>query len=196
MKKIILFPLWKIEDLERYLESMEEKGYRLEKTKYSHFFYFKKSTPKQMRYFLSCKSFRGQSMGHCDYALVSKHSASQIKSSMCFYTIYRTKDSREDLSLLYEARLDYIKTKLLENSLTSLFFTMLFLALIFASMVTQSTYKSFYILGAITVVCVFLTIYYFNGYFKQSEKCRKYQRNNLYKKNNDSSVSSSETNDN
>lgn len=175
----MLFSLWKIEDVERYLENMEQKGYRLEKIKFSHCFYFKESAPKQMCYFLSYKSFRGKSMGHCDYALVSEHNANPIETIMCFYTIYRTKELKENLSLLYEARLDYIKTKLLEKALTALFLTVLFLALIFACKITQSAYKDLYILSAIMGVCVCFTVYYFYGYFKQKNKCKNYERDNF-----------------
>lgn len=34
MKVFKYFPLWKIDDIERFLESMEQKGYRLEKIKH------------------------------------------------------------------------------------------------------------------------------------------------------------------
>ena len=47
MKKFVFFPLWRIEDVEKYLESMEQKGYRLEKIKHSYWFYFKESTSKK-----------------------------------------------------------------------------------------------------------------------------------------------------
>ena len=174
MKKFVLFPLWRIEDVEKYLESMESKGYRLEKIKHSYCFYFKESTPKQMCYFLSYKSFSGSSMEHCDYALSSKHSANPIESKMCFYTMYRTKESKENMTLLYEVRLDYIKTKLLEKALTSLFITMLFVAVALTAIITQSSYKEICLFSPIIVICAYLTIYYFYGYFKQKNKCKNY----------------------
>ena len=92
MKKFVFFPSWKIENVEKYLEDMEQKGYRLEKIKHSYWFYFKESVPKQMCYFLSYKSFRGSGNGHCDYALLSQHGANPIESKTCFYTLYRTKE--------------------------------------------------------------------------------------------------------
>lgn len=158
---------------------MEQKGYRLEKIRYSHFFYFKEAVPKQMCYFLSCKSFRGKSMGHCDYALLSKHSANPIKSKMCFYTMYRTKEHKENLSLLYEVRLDYIKTKLLEKALTSLFLTILFLTIAFPDIITHWSYKELCLFSPIIGICVYLTIYYFYGYFKQKNKCKNYEHDNF-----------------
>lgn len=179
MKKFIFFPLWRIEDIEKYLESMEQKGCRLEKIKHSYCFYFEESTPKQMVYFLSYKSFRGSSMGHCDYALSSKHSANPIKSKWCFYTMYRTKEYKENLSLFYEVRLDYIKTKLLEKALTSLFLTILFVTIILAAIIIKSSYKEIYLFSLIIGMCVYLTVYYFYGYFKQKNKCKNYEHDNF-----------------
>ena len=179
MKKFVFFPLWRIEDVEKHLESMEQKGYRLEKIKHSYWFYFKESTSKQMCYFLSYKSFRGSSMGNCDYALLSKHSANPIKSKWCFYTMYRTKEYEENLSLLYEVRLDYIKTKLLEKALTSLFLTILFVIIILAAIITKSSYKEIYLFSLIIGMCVYLTVYYFYGYFKQKNKCKNYEHDNF-----------------
>ena len=175
MKKFVFFPLWRIEDVEKYLESMEQKGYRLEKIKHSYWFYFKESTSKQMCYFLSYKSFRGSSMGYCDYALLSNHSANPIESQYCFYTMYRTKEHKEDLLPLYGVRSDYIKVKLLEKALTSLFLTILFLAISFAPIIIKLSYKEICLLSPIITICICLTIYYFCGYFKQKSKCKSYE---------------------
>lgn len=174
MRKYIFFPLWKIESLERYLENMEQNGYRLEKIKYSYCFYFKVSIPKEMRYYISYKSFRGQSMGSCDYALKSKYNANLIKSKMCFYTMYRTKEQKENLSLLYEFRMDYIKIKLLEKALTGMFIAIMFAITCIAAIVTQSAIKDVVILAVFAGICVCLTTYYFFGYFKQKSKCKTY----------------------
>ena len=183
MKVFKYFPLWKIDDIERFLESMEQKGYRLEKIKHSYFFYFKKSSPKQMNYFISCKSFRGQSMGHCDYALLSKHRAHPIESAMCFYTMYRTKECKENLSLLYEVRLEYIKASLFENFLTALFLAIFFSIPLFASLIFQSNNQRIWFFGVIIGICVCFAIYYFYGYLKQRKKCKNYELDKLNRRN-------------
>ena len=179
MKKFVFFPSWKIENVDKYLEDMEQKGYRLEKIKHSYWFYFKESVPKQMCYFLSYKSFRGSGNGHCDYALLSQHGANPIESKTCFYTMYRTKERKENLSLLYGVRADYIKAKFLEISLTSLFFTILFVAIGLAAILTQSSYTELCLTSPIIGICVFLTVYNLYGYFKQKTKCKKYERDNF-----------------
>lgn len=118
-------------------------------------------------------------MGQCDYALSSKHSANPIKSKWSFYTMYRTKEHKKNLSLLYEVRLDYIKTKLLEKALTSLFLTILFVTLVFAAIITKLSYKEICLFSPIIGICVYLTIYYFYGYFKQKNKCKDYEHDNF-----------------
>ena len=176
MRKFIPFTLWQIEKIEKYLEEMEQGGYRLEKIKYSHFFYFKKSEPKQMRYFLSLKSFKGISMGSYDYALLSTHNANPIESRMCSYTMYRTRDSEEDLWLLYAARLEHIRIKLLGSVLAMLLLTVLFLAVTIAAMITQSSYTMLSVSIPIIAACTLLASYYSCGYFKQKRKCKDYKR--------------------
>ena len=179
MKVFKYFPLWKIEDIESWLESMEQKGYRLEKIKHSYFFYFKNSSPKQMNYFISYKSFRGKSMGHCDYALLSRYRAHPIESTMCFYTMYRTKECKEVLLLLYEVRLDYIRANLFERFLTALFLTILFSIPLVASIIFQSNSPGIWLFGVMIGICVCFAIYYFYGYLKQKNKCKNYERDKL-----------------
>lgn len=175
MKKFMFFPLWKIETIEEYIESMEQKGYRLEKIKHSYWFYFKESKPKQMSYFLSCKSFRKSSMECCDYALLSNHGANPIESTWCFYETYRTKEDKEQLSLLYGVRADYIKAKLLECALTSSIVTAIFLACFFAAIIAKPSHQEIYIFLAIISACACFAVYYFYGYLKQKKKCREYE---------------------
>ena len=176
MKKFIFFSLWNIADVESKLERLEESGYRLEKIRHSYWFYFKDSAPKKISYFLSYKSFRGKSMGHIDYALLSNHYANPIESDTCFYDMYRTKESKENLSLLYGARLDFIKSKLLERTLASLILSVLFLIPCLAAIIFQSSYKEISIFAPIIAVCLFLTAYYLYGYIKQKNKCKEYQK--------------------
>lgn len=93
--------------------------------------------------------------------------------------MYRTKEYKENLSLLYEVRLDYIKTKLLENALTVLFLTVLFSAIAFLGIITRWSYKEIFLFSPIIGICVYLTIYYFYGYFKQKNKCKNYEHDNF-----------------
>ena len=180
MKKFIFFPLWKIESLEQSLEDLEQKGYRLVNVKNSYWFTFKVATPKVMHYFLSYKSFRGASMGNCDYALESAHNASLIDSKMCYYTLYRTKESKDKLPLLYEVRLDYIRKVLLEKVLTTIFLTALFTLLLILEINSPTPHKATCILWILVAICACLTFYNLFGFIKQRTKCKKYEQKNRF----------------
>ena len=177
MKKIMLFTLSKIESIEDYLEDMERKGYRLERINHSTCFYFKKSTPKQMCYFLSLKSFRGKSMDYCDSALLSNYSATPVKSTGCLYSIYRTKEEKEKLSLLYAVRSDYVKAKLLEKAIASILLTVIFSMIGFVAIITQSSYFEICVFSPIVLALLCLGVYYLYSYFKQKKKCKRYEHN-------------------
>ena len=168
IKKHIFFSLWEVEVLEKKLNEMEQNGYRVVYVKFPYCFFFQRSTPKEMNYFLSYKSFRGPSMGACDYALQSRHNATNIKSKMCFFDLYRTKEQKENLSLLYEVRMDYIKRILLEKSITSFVLT-----IIFASLFLLSQMEVWFAV-ALTIVFALFTVYYTFGYIKQKIKCKNY----------------------
>lgn len=175
MRKYIYFSLWNFESLEHKLEEFEKSGYRLTKVSFSHWFTFKESSPKQMFYFLTYKSFRGESMEYCDYALESDFCASMIDTKMCYFSLYRTKEEKNRLSLLYGARMDYIRSILLEKALTSLALTIIFTTLFFLSSNISMQGKFSFVLVTFAGICACLTAYYFFGYIKQKIKCKKYE---------------------
>lgn len=175
----MFFPLWKVENLEEYLEEMEKNGYRLNCVKYSYCFHFVDSMPKEMHYFLTYKSFRGKSMSHWDYALLSEHQANEVQTKMCFYSVYRTKDQKENLSFLMKSRMAYLRGKLLENALTSLLVTTLLTVIFVASSMTKASNMGILFMGIFTGIAAFFSFYYFFGYFKYRNKCKKREKNKL-----------------
>lgn len=170
MKKFIFFPLWKIEDIENFLEMMERKGFRLVNVKFSYCFCFEPTQPKEVCYFLSYKSFRGESMDHYNYALLSEHKANPVKTKMCYFSVLRTKEEKKKMLLLYEGRLDYIKSKILEKLITSLVITLLFVTLFFLAIYATATITDFCILLLFVGLGIFSTTYYCIGYLKQRKK--------------------------
>lgn len=177
MKQFIFFPLWEMESLEKVLEEMEKSGNRLTNVNCSYWFTFKKSNPGEMRYFLSYKSFRGQGMGWCGYALESEHRANIIDGKGCYYSLYRTNEEKENLSALYEVRMDYIKRILLEKALTALVISVIFLLIFLGAVNTNAGIKSVFLILIFVLVSVCFAIYYLYGYFKQRNKCRMYEQN-------------------
>lgn len=176
MRKFIFFPLWRIEELEQELEKMEMNGYRLTDVKYSYWFTFKESRSKEMCYFLSYKSFRGSSLGSVEYSLESKHKALLIDAEFCYFSLYRANETKENMSFLYDMRMDYIKSILLEKALTALFISFIFILILFAEIRTLNRIQYIPILVFFIGISVFLMVYYFYGYSKQKSKCKKYKR--------------------
>lgn len=175
MRKFIYFSLWEIEHIEHILEQMEKEGYRLINVRYSYLFEFKNSKTKEMNYFFSYKSFRGPSMVNCDYALESEHNAHKIDSKLSYYTMYRVKEDKNKLSLLYDVRMDYIKGILLSRMITSLSLLFVFLFFLSATIVTSTELIARVILLFFVLMFTFFVIYYFYGYYKQQKKCKKRQ---------------------
>ena len=72
--------------------------------------------------------------------------------------------------LLYEGRLDYIKSKILEKLITSLVITLLFVTLFFLAIHATATITDFCILLLLVGLGIFSTTYYCIGYLKQRKK--------------------------
>lgn len=179
MKKYKYFTLWEIEALEKFLKEMEQDGYRLDKVKCSYCFYFKKTTPKEVNYFLSYKPVRGNRLGMCECDLGADYNANIVESKMSFYKMYRTKVSKEKLLFFYEVRMDCIRVTLLERALTSLFLALLFLIIFFAEIFTTPSVQSCCVIGMFVTIFICVTSYYFLGYFKQKNKCKTYNKQNI-----------------
>lgn len=177
MKKYIFFTLWNIEKLERMLHEYEQNGLRLESVSFNYQFRFEKFAEKEMQYFLSYKSFRGASMGNCDNALLSKHKANPVKSKMCYYSLYRTKETKENLKLLCDVRADYIKRILFEKLLTSAILAVLFAVFVFVSLYFGSNSGGLWFLILTVGICLLVFVYYLFGYLKQRSKCKKIEKN-------------------
>lgn len=173
MRKFIYFSLFEIEHLEHELEQMEKDGYRLTNVNYSYWFEFKKSQTKEMNYFISYKSFRGPSMVNCDYALESEHNAHKIDGKLCYYTVYRVKEDKNKLSLLYDVRMDYIRRILLEKTVTAFCLLIVFLFLLYNTIITSTELIQLLILLSFVVVFTAFAVYYFYGYYKQRKKCKE-----------------------
>ena len=62
MKRIILFPIWKVDELEKKLCEFEKKGYRVTNIKYSYIFLFNEVKANESDYFISYAAYRDESM--------------------------------------------------------------------------------------------------------------------------------------
>ncbi len=178
IKKFIFFPIWKIDELENTLKEMENQGYRLDYIKYSYWFYFKESKPKEMNYFLSYKSFRGQSMDNCDSAIESNHNGHIINHTYSYYRIYRSTDKSDNLKLLYGVRQDYILHIISEEFFIALFIFSISFIVSLLTMKINDTVSMIFMLF-LSFISLFFTIYYLYAYIKQKQKVKKWEKDNL-----------------
>ncbi len=181
-KKFIYFPLWKIDELEKTLEEMEKQGYRTVYVKNSYWFYFKKSRPKEVSYFLSYISPRGQNMMSCDYAISSNHKGHPVNNKSSYYKLFRTTELKSELVLLYGIRDDFIKHVFLQKIFISLFMLLLLSLVTFAGIMTTKNFTTLniveiaFVLLCITL-CLFFSVYYLYGYLKQCKKIKQWKGN-------------------
>lgn len=172
MKKFIYTPLWNIEQTEKILAEMEANGYRLDRVKYNHWYYFKETKPKYINYFLSYKTYIGEDMGTYDYSLVSQYHAQEINETFSSYTIYRTSVKREKLNFIIGARMDYIKSVILRN----IFINLIILApLLFVFILSDILYQKV-LFGILSFVMILSTLYMIYGYVKQKKKIKIFEK--------------------
>lgn len=171
MKKIILFPIWKIDELENKLSEYEEKGYRVSNIKYSYLFTFKKVSPKKIDYYLSYVFARDESMMACERYV----KGGRISSIFCFYSLFRTGESKEKLSFIRGARMDYVRFVLKSRLLIFLAFFLMGIIYFFLDLKIMNEYRFAAYLLFLSILFG-LICYNLYGYIKQIQKCRKYER--------------------
>ena len=82
MKKRFFQPVWKFEEIEKQLTSLEENGWRLDKIKGFRCFEFVKSNPKTVRYFLTYTLTREKlNMNLIENTLVQNFNANEISGT-------------------------------------------------------------------------------------------------------------------
>ena len=83
MKKRFFQPVWKFEEIEKQLTSLEENGWRLDKIKGFRCFEFVKSNPKTVRYFLTYTLTREKlNMNLIENTLVQNFNANEISGTL------------------------------------------------------------------------------------------------------------------
>lgn len=178
MKKIIWFPIWKIDELEKRLSEYEENGYRVSEVKYSYFYSFKEVVPQKIDYYVSYTALikmntRDTSMLECDRYV----KGGKIPTKHCTYSLRRTREDEKKMDFIRGARMDYIKSVLMQKMLLWFAFFIMFFLFMFLDMnkMTDSRF-AFYIL------CLSITLFYFCfyllGFIKQIKKCGEFEKSN------------------
>ncbi|MCQ2740964.1 MAG: hypothetical protein MJ210_02470 [Alphaproteobacteria bacterium] len=172
--KFIFFPIWNVEKIEKELYKEEENGCLIRSVKFNYWFSFseKKNSNSTSNYFLTYKSFRGESMGTTDYALSSSHSANEVKTDNCYYSLYRTKSNEEELRFIRECRTDYLKVILRNRIFITLFFLFCFSGNLVLSFFSDELRAYSLILSVPAVISALILAIWIYGYKVQKRKCK------------------------
>ena len=172
MKKIIYFPLWNIETIEKQLHDYELNGWRLNNVQYSYIFDFVKSKPKSTNYIITYSMAKDYTTGMYEYdrMLLNDYHANKIPNRFTCYNFYRITEQNRDLSDLKKYRRKYFKHTLFQYLLISLFFLIVGLFMLIVAKKQQITNLQFVLIVIYTIVSALFFVYRIYGYIKQTLK--------------------------
>lgn len=159
MWKIYLYPFWNCSLVEKYLETMECCGFRVEKTYFGYLFQFKKCTSKSVRYVYSRSIIKDNEMNLYEYDIRKNYNAVRIPVlGTNGVSIHRICMSNVDLTSFVRKRTRYMKRLII----TRLIFISIYLM---GSICATIAYNRI-ICGLPFVVCFLsvLLIYHMIGY--------------------------------
>lgn len=174
MWKYYFYHQWQYEKAEAYLCNMEEKGYRLIKIKFSHFFKFKKCSPKKAKYIFFYHFVKDYSMGYFDMLqyICGVCEGNKICGKKQFEpTVFRITDIKSNLIPIISYRNSYLKRIFKIKLLLALFF----LIPIFFVMVATNDFFSNgrgHILLLIGILSGLAFLYYLVGLITLNKKSR------------------------
>ena len=126
MWKVILYPIWKYEYVEKKLSEYEKDGLRLQKVFFCYLFYFCPSNPKETVYFFSYTLPKEWGMLEASYELSRYYGANIVNAKFSGIDIYRMINRGQNLAEFYQVRDFYLKHVLKVKLFLCTFFLMLF----------------------------------------------------------------------
>lgn len=173
MKKFKYYPLWKINDLEKFLSKSELEGWRLSYIKYSCIFYFVKCKSKNSDYVVTYNMANDNTAGMYKYEqeLMEDYCADKIASKATGYSVFRITGQNRDFKDLKQYRNKYLKHVMFQYMLISLIFLITGLMLMIASIHHSLPVYGQVAAGSYLFLTLALFIYKIYGYVKQSKLC-------------------------
>ena len=179
IKKYIFTHLCCVEKTEHMLTYMERKGYRLFKVE-GNTHYFVQSSPKEVQFFLSYKTYRGPQMGTWELSLLSNHHANPIKSKRNPFIYYRIVN-KNNLNFLKDTREDFLNNKIKESIVIDILLIIpICFSLLMAFNDWQNLMKEGLILSIILLVVIVFFIYHLILFYIQNKKVKRIK--NKYQK--------------
>lgn len=141
MNKIIYYPLWEIEKLEKRLRQMELCGWRLNCVKYNVFFEFEKSKSRDAEYIVTYNITRDwhPDMYEYEHQLLSKYSANRISSKFTTRNFFRITGTNRNFDELVWFRKQYIKRALFQKMIIASWFFILALSILLFSVLQEQS---------------------------------------------------------
>lgn len=173
MNKIIYYPLWKIEKLEKRLRIMELCGWRLSCVKYNVFFVFEKGKPRDAEYIVTYNIARDwhPNMYEYEHQLLSKHSANRISSRFTTINLFRITGTNRNFDELVRFRKKYIKRALFQKMIIASWFFILALVILLVSVLQEHSVLTMVTAGIFASLTLIIFTYRVSGYIMQKRNC-------------------------
>lgn len=170
MKKIMYYPLWEIDKLEKNLNRFELDGWRLNGVRFSCIFEFSKGQPKNTDYIVTYNMPKDgtQCMYQYEQELLSNHKAIKIQSKHTGYSIFRITGKNRNFDFLRIYRKKYFKHVLFQYMLISLFFLIINTSICFTAFIQNDCLVVKIIFGICTFIMLIVFLYFLFGYIKQT----------------------------
>ena len=118
MLKVFIYPQWRYDLLEQFLEKMELSGYRVSSVSFFYLFRFQSAPPREVRYLYSYAFFRETELLGLEHKMRKNHHANEVESSFFFpTTILRITDVKTPFHEFTERRQKYIQHVLVQKLL-------------------------------------------------------------------------------
>lgn len=178
MKKVLLYPLWRVDELENKLRQFELAGWRVKRITLSCVYEFAKAKSQDSDYIVTydmAKDFRPD-MYEYEQKLLSDYSANIIASRFPGYNVYRITGENREFNDLKNYRRSYFKHVLFQYMLIASAFFMIGLMLCLATFFQKVSGLTIAFVYIYTFVSLVVFIYRIYGFIKQRSKCKKYKR--------------------
>ena len=173
MKKFGLYPLWRVDEFESFLNKQELEGWRLNSIKYSCIFDFTLCKSKCSDYIVTYNMAKDRTpcMYQYELELLSLYSANKVPSKATGYSVFRVTGKNRDFSSLKSYRKKYFKHVLFQYLLISTFFLFLGLLMLLASILQKVSGIALALTICYVLLSLAIFLYRTHGYISYIKTC-------------------------
>lgn len=170
MKRVLFFPLWKVEKLENILHQCEFDGWRLKNVRCSCLFDFSATESKDVDYILTYNMTRDGTPCMYEYErkLLSEYSANKVETKFTGYNLYRIVGRNRDFTDLKKYRKKYFRHVLFQQMLISFVFFAISSLILLATILQNVQNVCRVFAGVFVFIAGILFLYRAYGYIRQA----------------------------